>query len=72
MDQTLPASHTTYGDKENVSGYAKNSVEAVKDAGLMRGETANGISYFRPGAVTSREMAAATIWQLLVKAQMVD
>lgn len=55
-----------------MSGYAKNSVEAVKDAGLMRGETANGISYFRPGAVTSREMAAATIWQLLVKAQMVD
>lgn len=69
---TSNPSHTTYGDNSKVSGYAKDSVQAVTEAGLMRGEIANGISYFRPGAITSREMAAATIWQLLVKAQLVE
>ncbi|MNT67852.1 Endoglucanase precursor [compost metagenome] len=69
---TSNPSHTTYGDTTKVSGYAKDSVQAVTEAGLMQGEIANGSSYFRPGAITSRDMAAATIWQLLVKAQMVE
>ncbi|MNM91403.1 Endo-1,4-beta-xylanase A precursor [compost metagenome] len=69
---TSNPSHTTYGDTTKVSGYAKDSVQTVTEAGLMQGEIANGISYFRPGAITSRDMAAATIWQLLVKAQMVE
>jgi hypothetical protein len=54
-----------YGDAAAFSSYAKDSIQAVSDAGLMQGEAQQGQFIFHPALPTTREAAAKVIYQLL-------
>ena len=54
-----------YGDASAFSSYAKDSIQAVSDAGLMQGEAQQGQFIFHPALPTTREAAAKVIYQLL-------
>ncbi|CAH1195699.1 hypothetical protein PAECIP111892_02089 [Paenibacillus auburnensis] len=54
-----------YGDAAAFSSYAKDSIQAVSDAGLMQGESQQGQFIFHPALPTTREAAAKVLYQLL-------
>lgn len=69
---TSQPSHTTYQDASGFSSYAKNSIEAVTAAGIMQGESINGVSYFHADAAVTRDMATVALYQLLKQAKLTD
>ncbi|WP_177186867.1 S8 family serine peptidase [Paenibacillus sp. CF384] len=54
-----------YADAAKFSSYAKESIQLVTDAGLMKGIESNGKFYFQPAGATTREAAAKVLYELL-------
>ncbi|SET60798.1 S8 family serine peptidase [Paenibacillus sp. NFR01] len=54
-----------YADAAAFSSYAKDSIQAVSDAGLMQGEGQQGQFLFHPALPTTREAAGKVLYQLL-------
>ncbi|MFB9324999.1 S8 family serine peptidase [Paenibacillus aurantiacus] len=65
-------SHTTYQDVSGFSSYARNSIEAVTAAGIMQGESINGVTYFHADAAVTRDMATVALYKLLKQAKLTD
>ena len=61
-----------YKDDASVSSYAKDSVKALSDSGILSGFTLPGGTFYRPAAAATREFAAAALHELLVKAGLTD
>ncbi|WP_316245503.1 S8 family serine peptidase [Gorillibacterium timonense] len=61
-----------YADDAKVSAYAKDSVKALSDAGVISGFTLPGGSYYRPNTAATRDFAAAALHGLLVKTGLID
>lgn len=55
----------SYADADKFGAYAKDSIQAVTDAGLMQGVEVKGSYFFQPFAATTREAAAKVIHDLL-------
>lgn len=62
---TSGSANVPYGDAASFSSYAKNSIQAVSDAGLMQGEAQQGQFIFHPALPATREAAAKVLYQLL-------
>ncbi|KAI7261576.1 hypothetical protein KC345_g9711 [Hortaea werneckii] len=65
---TSGTANLPYGDAAAFSSYAKDSIQAVSDAGLMQGEAQQGQFNFHPALPTTREAAAKVLYQLLALA----
>lgn len=57
-----------YADAASFSAYAKDSIQAVSEAGLMQGAAQQGQFFFNPAELTTREAAAKVLYQLLTLA----
>ncbi|MFB9326718.1 S8 family serine peptidase [Paenibacillus aurantiacus] len=65
-------SRVAYGDESQFPGYAKDSIAAVTDAGILRGDTSGDVAYFRGQTVVTRDVASVAILQLLQQGKLTD
>ncbi|TYP75438.1 subtilisin family serine protease [Paenibacillus methanolicus] len=65
-------SRVAYGDESEFPGYAKDSIAAVTDAGILRGDTSGGVAYFRGQTIVTRDVASVAILQLLQQGKLTD
>ncbi|MFD2380045.1 S8 family serine peptidase [Paenibacillus xanthanilyticus] len=61
-----------YGDESQFPSYAAESIAAVTDAGILRGDTSGGVAYFRGQTVVTRDVASVAILQLLQQGKLTD
>ncbi|MFC4812094.1 S8 family serine peptidase [Paenibacillus sp. GCM10023250] len=59
------SSHIAFADGADIAGYAKNSVQAVTDGGIIGGTEQGAGLVFRPKAAATREEAAEAMYNLL-------
>ncbi|WP_219837072.1 S8 family serine peptidase [Paenibacillus sp. R14(2021)] len=67
-----PAGRADFADADDISDYAKNSIQTVTEIGLMKAKEVNGGFFFSPKKSTTREEAAAAIFNLLQQSGLIN
>lgn len=65
-------SFRAYADQDKIAAYAKDSVNALSAAGIIRGDTSEDGTQFNPQVATTRETTAAALHQLLKAMKLTD
>ncbi len=65
-------SRKPYADASEFAEYAKNSIDAVTNIGLMSGDEIDGTPHFHPADPTTREAAATVLYNLLQNGSLIN